>query len=238
MVIVVTAVLSPDVMSEQRTDGEHLDDRSMGEIRRRGLMLVISSPSGAGKTTLARLLLQSDPAVTMSVSVTTRAKRPSEANGVDYVFVDPATFERMKRDDEFLEHAEVFGHHYGTPRRPVLDALESGRDMLFDIDWQGTQQLASKAREDLVSIFILPPSMAELERRLRARAQDPEPVVVRRMSKAANEISHWKEYDHVLVNHDVDVCLRQIQSILEAQRLRRERQPGLAGFVRTLLGHD
>ena len=207
---------------------------SQGAIKRRGLMLVLSSPSGAGKTTISRELLARDGGLTLSVSATTRPMRPGETEGVDYVFVDQAKFDGMVRDDAFLEHATVFGHCYGTPRGPVDRTLEEGRDVLFDIDWQGTQQVAEKARKDLVSVFILPPSTGELERRLHTRAQDPEAVVRERMAKAAGEMSHWAEYDYVLVNEDVAESVARVQAILQAERLRRERQVGLHDFVEAL----
>ncbi len=203
-------------------------------IRRRGLMLVLSSPSGAGKTTISRLLLPADDQIELSVSVTTRPKRASEIDGADYYFVDQEAFDSMVVRDELLEHATVFGHSYGTPRGPVERALEAGQDMLFDIDWQGTQQLAEKASKDLVRIFILPPSTEELERRLRTRAQDPEEVVQGRMAKAADEMSHWAEYDYIIVNHEVAESLAQVQAILTAERLKRERQVGLHDFVEGL----
>ena len=207
---------------------------SQGAIKRRGLMLVLSSPSGAGKTTISRELLVQDGGLTLSVSATTRPKRPGETDGVDYVFVDQAEFDDMVRDDAFLEHATVFGHGYGTPAGPVDRALEEGRDVLFDIDWQGTQQVAEKARKDLVSVFILPPSTGELERRLHTRAQDPEAVVRDRMAKAAGEMSHWPEYDYVLVNEDVAESVTRVRAIVQAERLRRERQVGLHDFVEAL----
>jgi len=203
----------------------------MSEIKRRGLMLALSSPSGAGKTTLTRKLLESDSNVTMSVSATTRTRRPNEVEGRDYTFVAPDRFEQMVAAGELLEHATVFEHRYGTPRQPVLSALGRGRDVLFDIDWQGTQQLKEKAREDLVSVFILPPSHDELERRLRTRAEDSESVVAKRMAKAADEISHWPEYDYVIVNRDLDRALMQVKSILEAERARRARLVGVGEFV-------
>jgi len=203
----------------------------MSEIKRRGLMLALSSPSGAGKTTLTRKLLESDSNVTMSVSATTRTRRPNEVEGRDYTFVAPDRFEQMVAAGELLEHATVFEHRYGTPRQPVLSALGRGRDVLFDIDWQGTQQLKEKAREDLVSVFILPPSHDELERRLRTRAEDSESVVAKRMAKAADEISHWPEYDYVIVNRDLDRALMQVKSILEAERARRTRLVGVGEFV-------
>jgi len=203
-------------------------------IQRRGLMFVLSSPSGAGKTTLSRLLLQHEPAITLSVSVTTRPRRPAERDGVDYHFVDHDTFRAMKERDELLEYAQVFDHFYGTPRGPVERTLSAGRDMLFDIDWQGTQQLAERARQDLVSVFILPPSTDELERRLVTRAQDPPAVVARRMAKAADEMSHWAEYDYVIVNEQVERSLELLKSILTAERLKRHRQVGLSDFVKSL----
>jgi len=203
-------------------------------IARRGLMLVLSSPSGAGKTTLSRKLLEVDPGVELSVSVTTRKQRPGEIDGRDYHFIDAARFDAMVKGGELLEWAQVFGHRYGTPRAPVEAALLSGQDVLFDIDWQGTQQLREKADHDLVSIFVLPPSMADLERRLRRRAQDPDEVIRARMATAADEMSHWAEYDYVVINTDVDRTFREVQTILAAERLKRERQTGLSDFVRRL----
>ncbi|HUO92776.1 MAG TPA: guanylate kinase [Rhizomicrobium sp.] len=204
-------------------------------ITRRGLMLVLSSPSGAGKTTLSRRLLEADGNIVLSVSTTTRAKRPNEQEGVDYHFVTANQFRASVQAGEFLEHANVFDHLYGTPKKPVMDALAKGKDVLFDIDWQGTQQLKEKVREDIVSIFVLPPSHAELERRLRSRAQDSEEVVQKRMSKAAGEISHWAEYDYVIVNDDIDPAHLKVVSILNAERLKRVRQVGLSDFVRDLI---
>jgi len=204
------------------------------EIRRRGLMLVLSSPSGAGKTSISRALLARDPLLQMSVSATTRPKRPGEVPGVDYHFVDATEFNLMVNRQEFLEYAKVFGNYYGTPRPPVEAALDEGRDVLFDIDWQGTQQLAERAPEDLVSIFILPPSTRELERRLHTRAQDSDEEVAKRMAKAADELSHWPEYHYVLVNHELEQTIQQVQAILQAERLRRERQVGLHEFVKAL----
>jgi guanylate kinase len=204
--------------------------------RRRGLLIVLSSPSGAGKSTISRLLMQSDGEVTMSVSATTRPKRPGEVDDVDYHFVDDAEFDRLIDAGEFVEWAPVFGYRYGTPKDPVKDALRSGRDILFDIDWQGTQQLQAAMGEDLVTIFILPPSMPELERRLRTRGTDSEEVIQDRMSRAASEISHWPEYEYVLVNSDPDQCLDQVRSIVAAERLKRQRQIGLVPFVRDLIG--
>lgn len=203
-------------------------------IRRRGLMLVLSSPSGAGKTTISRDLLEREPDLSMSVSVTTRAKRPGETPGVDYHFIDPTEFNLRVNKRELLEYAKVFGHYYGTPRQPVEEALAAGRDVLFDIDWQGTQQLAENAPEDLVSVFVLPPSTRELERRLKSRAQDSAEVVSQRMAQAANELSHWAEYDYVIVNNDIAASVRQVQAILQAERLRRERLVGLHEYVKAL----
>jgi guanylate kinase len=204
------------------------------EIKRRGLMLVLSSPSGAGKTTLSRLLLDSDPNVAMSVSATTRPKRPGEVEGRDYFFISEKQFQRMVKTGEFLEHATVFGHCYGTPRKPVLEALAAGRDVLFDIDWQGTQQLRQQVREDVVTIFVLPPSREELERRLHTRAQDSAEVVAKRMAKANDEISHWAEYDYIVVNEEIARAQAQVATILHAERLKRSRQPGIPAFVETL----
>ena len=203
-------------------------------IKRRGMMLVLSSPSGAGKTTLSRHLLETDSGIVMSVSATTRERRPNETDGHDYFFVTNEKFQAMAGGDEFLEHATVFGHSYGTPKKPVMDALGEGRDVLFDIDWQGAQQLKERARDDLVSIFILPPSHDELERRLHTRAQDTPETVKQRMSKAASEISHWPEYDYVIVNRDLDAAHAQVKAVLEAERVRRARQIGLSEFVGTL----
>jgi guanylate kinase len=203
-------------------------------IARRGLMFVLSSPSGAGKTTLSRLLLRADRNVRLSVSVTTRPKRRGEIDGRDYHFIDQARFKAMVKSGDLLEWAEVFGHRYGTPRRPVEQALKNGRDVLFDIDWQGTQQLREKARDDLVSVFILPPSVRELERRLKRRAQDSNDIIGSRMAKAAGEMSHWPEYDYVIVNHDIDAAFDEVRAILGAERLKRERQIGLSAFVRGL----
>ena len=203
---------------------------------RRGLLIVLSSPSGAGKTTISRMLLDADKEVTMSISATTRPKRPGESDGVDYHFVDDAEFDRMIAASEFVEWAHVFGHRYGTPKAPVKDALRDGRDILFDIDWQGTQQLEAAMGEDLVSVFLLPPSMAELERRLQERGTDSAETIADRMSRAAAEISHWPEYEYVLVNHDTAECLRQVRQIVEAERLKKVRQMDLVTFVRELIG--
>ena len=197
-------------------------------------MLVLSSPSGAGKTTLSRLLLKTDRNDKLSVSVTTRPKRSGEVDGRDYHFIDPVRFAAMVKAGELLEWAEVFDHRYGTPRAPVIEALRAGRDVLFDIDWQGTQQLREKARDDLVSVFILPPSVKELERRLHSRAQDTHAIIGARMDKAAGEMSHWPEYDYVIVNTDIDLAFAEVRAILAAERLKRERQIGLSDFVRGL----
>jgi guanylate kinase len=205
---------------------------------RRGLLIVLSSPSGAGKSTISRMLLESDPEVRMSVSATTRPKRPGEVDGDDYHFVEDAEFDRMIDAGEFVEWAPVFGYRYGTPKSPVKQALRDGRDILFDIDWQGTQQLKAAMGEDLVSVFLLPPSMAELERRLRARGTDSEQVIADRMSRAAAEISHWPEYEYVLVNGDLNGCLEDVRSIVAAERLKKNRQTDLVAFVRGLIGPD
>jgi len=206
----------------------------MTTIARRGLMLVLSSPSGAGKTTLSRALLAGEDDLALSVSMTTRPMRAGEREGVDYFFVSAGRFDTAVRNGEFLEHAIVFDYRYGTPSAPVMAALASGRDVLFDIDWQGTQLLKEKAREDLVSIFVLPPSHAELERRLKARALDSDDVVSHRMAKAADEISHWAEYDYVIVNDQLESALANVIAILRAERLKRARQIGLSQFVRGL----
>ena len=209
-------------------------DKNEIAIARHGLMFVISSPSGAGKTTLSRRLLGADSAILLSVSVTTRSKRPAEVDGRDYRFIDRKTFEQLKGAGELLEWAEIFGNLYGTPQKPVADALVAGRDVLFDIDWQGTQQLREKARNDLVSVFILPPSIPELEKRLHSRAQDDEATIRRRMATAHDELSHWAEYDYVVVNDDLDRAFADVRAILAAERLKRERQTGLSAFVRGL----
>ena len=197
-------------------------------------MLVLSSPSGAGKTTISRLLLERDPNLIMSVSVTTRPKRPGEVAGEDYSFIDPTEFNLMINRRELLEYAKVFGHYYGTPRASVEQALARGCDIIFDIDWQGTQQLMQNAQEDVVSVFILPPSTEELDRRLHQRAQDPEEVVSARMAKAPDEMSHWAEYGYIVINEHVEESVANVQSILAAERLRRGRQIGLGDFVKRL----
>lgn len=206
----------------------------MAQIARRGLMFVLSSPSGAGKTTIARKLLESDANISMSVSVTTRQARRDEVDGKDYHFIGKAEFDRLASTDALLEHAKVFDNFYGTPRKPVDDALAQGRDVLFDIDWQGTQQLMDKARKDLVRVFILPPTMQALRRRLEQRAQDTSEVVARRMARASDEMSHYAEYDYVLINVDIDKTLADVRAILQAERLRRDRQVGLSEFVNGL----
>jgi guanylate kinase len=203
-------------------------------VARRGMMLVLSSPSGAGKTTLSRMLLTEEHNITLSISVTTRARRPGEVHGRHYDFIDRKKFDQMVKAGELLEYAEVFGNFYGTPKKPVEKALEHGRDVLFDVDWQGTKQLRKHARADLVSVFILPPSSGELARRLHTRAQDDKKVIRARMAKAADEMSHWGEYDYVVVNRDLDRAFNDVRAILHAERLKRERQPGLTAFVRGL----
>jgi guanylate kinase len=210
--------------------GEHGSDG----VERRGLMFVLSSPSGAGKTTLSRLLIERMSGLRMSVSVTTRQMRPGEVDGRDYFFVDHAKFQAMAGSGELLEWATVFDYGYGTPRAAVEDALSAGQDVLFDIDWQGTQQLREKAGKDVVSVFILPPSVADLEKRLHTRAQDSDEVIRGRMSRASHELSHWAEYDYIVVNHSIEEAFAEVQSILKAERLKRERRIGLTEFVRGL----
>ena len=205
-----------------------------GQIERRGLMLVLSSPSGAGKTTISRMLLEDDDNISLSVSVTTRPMRPGEVDGVDYFFIDPDEFGLMLNRQELLEHAKVFDHYYGTPKGAVEEALSGGKDVLFDIDWQGEQQLKQAALTDLASVFILPPSTEELARRLQNRASDPPDVVAARMAKAPDEISHWPEYDYIIVNYDIDDSVAKVRAILAAERLKRERQVGLTAFVKRL----
>jgi guanylate kinase len=209
-----------------------IDDQA--RRRRRGLLIVLSSPSGAGKSTISRMLLESDPAITMSISATTRPKRPGEVDDVDYHFVSDGEFDAMIAAGDFVEWAPVFGYRYGTPKVPVKAALRDGRDIMFDIDWQGARQLEPDFGEHLVTIFLLPPSMAELERRLHARGTDPGEVIADRMRRAADEISHWAEYEYVLVNQDTDRCLANVQAIVAAERLKRSRQTGLIQFVRDL----
>lgn len=209
-----------------------------GEVQRRGLMMVLSSPSGAGKTTISHRLLAADKHIDLSISVTTRQPRANEVAGRDYLFVDAIEFNLMVNRNQLLEHAKVFGNYYGTPRLPVENALASGRDVLFDIDWQGTQQIREKAQEDLVSVFILPPTWRELERRLFSRAQDDPAEINRRMAKATDEMSHWAEYDYVIINRDLDETVAAVQAILHSERLKRRRQVGLSDFVKGLqAGH-
>tara|TARA_B110000240_G_C13299875_1_gene368020 strand:+ start:95 stop:727 length:633 start_codon:yes stop_codon:yes gene_type:complete len=205
------------------------------KINRRGLMLILSSPSGAGKTTLSRLLLEGDADIILSVSATTRSPREGEKDGVDYHFMTSSVFSKMVENGKFIEHANVFENSYGTPRQLVEQTLKNGRDVLFDIDWQGTQQIKEKMGEDVVRVFILPPSIADLEKRLKTRAQDSNEVVRNRMSKAEGEITRWAEYDYVLVNNDIDSCLIKLKSILMAERHKRGRQLGLSSFVQNLL---
>jgi len=206
-------------------------------IVRRGLMMVLSSPSGAGKTTLSRMLLTEEQNIALSISVTTRPRRPGEVNGRHYHFIDRKRFDQLRRDGELLEFAEVFGNFYGTPRKPVEKALKHGRDVLFDVDWQGTQQLRKRAPADLVSVFILPPSSGELARRLHTRAQDDKKVIRARMAKAADEMGHWAEYDYVIINRDLDRAFGDVRAILAAERLKRSRQAGMSAFVRGLQSH-
>jgi guanylate kinase len=208
---------------------------STHSLKRRGLMFVLSSPSGAGKTTIAHRLLQEDREIAMSVSVTTRAMRPGETDGVDYHFADRARFEAMIARDEFLEWAEVFGHSYGTPKAQIKAGLREGQDFLFDIDWQGTQQLYQRMETDVVRVFLLPPSIGALEARLRARGTDSDEVIRDRMARARAEISHWDGYDYVVINEDVERCFEQVHGILRAERLRRARQTGLVDFTRDLM---
>lgn len=208
------------------------------DVRRRGLMLVLSSPSGAGKSTIARNLLERDPALSLSVSVTTRARRGSEIDGVHYHFVTLREFERLRDADLLLEWAEVHGNYYATPREPAEMAMAAGRDMLFDIDWQGALQLQEKMRADIVSIFILPPSMAELQARLQRRAEDSADVIAKRLKNAKVEIEHWREYDYVVINDDLDKAFSSVVSIVAAERLRRDRRPGLFDFISSLLAEE
>ncbi len=203
----------------------------MKNLTRRGLMLILSSPSGAGKTTIVNALLNSETHLKTSISVTTREKRPNEVDGRDYYFVTPEEFQRRIDAEEFFEYAEVFENHYGTPKQFVMDTLSSGHDVVFDIDWQGTQQISQAARDDLVTIFILPPSLAELETRLRTRNQDSAEIISHRMREASAELSHWPEYNYVVTNHDINDSVATVRSILHAERHRRKRQVGLADFV-------
>jgi guanylate kinase len=212
-----------------------LSKKSHINIARRGLLLVLSSPSGAGKTTLSRKLLEADASISMSISVTTRAQRPGEEDGRDYHFITKETFAQLRDAGELLEYAEVFGNFYGTPRKPVEQALQAGKDVLFDIDWQGTQQLAQVMEDDLVRVFILPPSSEMLRERLINRQQDSMSVVAKRMAEASSEISHWAEYEYVIINDDLTTASQAITAILTAERLKRKRRTGLTAFVRELL---
>ena len=206
------------------------------KLHRRGLLFILSSPSGAGKTTLSRMLLEADPEIALSVSATTRPPRPGEVDGVHYHFVTDEEFDRMVEEDDFYEWAHVFSHRYGTPKGAIRDGLKRGQDYLFDIDWQGTQQLYQKDQQDVVSVFILPPSLPELRRRLESRAQDSTEVIDSRMERARAEISHWAEYDYVVINDDVEECFARVREVLDAERMRRTRQTGLIPFVRELMG--
>ncbi|ASP29343.1 guanylate kinase [Qipengyuania flava] len=208
---------------------------SSSTLARRGLMFILSSPSGAGKTTISRMLLGADDEIKLSVSATTRPPRPGEVDGVHYYFVDEDEFDRMVEEDDFYEWAHVFGHRYGTPKGRIRNALKEGQDFLFDIDWQGTQQLFQKDQQDVVRVFILPPSIAELERRLRSRDTDSDEVIDARMERARAEISHWDAYDYVVINEDVGGCFAKVREILDAERMKRQRQTGLIPFVRELM---
>ncbi|MCK0127474.1 guanylate kinase [Erythrobacter sp. F6033] len=212
------------------------DFQSTDKLARRGLLFILSSPSGAGKTTLSRMLLDADPEIKLSVSATTRPPRPGEVDGVHYHFVSDADFDRMVEEDDFYEWAHVFNHRYGTPKGAIREALKEGQDFLFDIDWQGTQQLKQKDDQDVVTVFVLPPSLNELRRRLESRAQDSNDVIDDRMERARAEISHWAEYDYVVVNDNVDECFDRVREVLDAERMRRTRQTGLIPFVRELMG--
>ena len=217
-------------------DTNHTTTHPAGDtLHRRGLMFILSSPSGAGKTTLSRMLLEADSAIKLSVSVTTRPPRAGEIDGVHYSFVSPEQFQRMVDEDDFYEWAEVFGNRYGTPKGAIRAALKEGQDFLFDIDWQGTQQLYQKDQQDVVRVFILPPSIDELHRRLKGRATDSPDVIAARMERARAEISHWDGYDYVIINDDIEVCFAKVRAILEAERMKRARQTGLIPFVRELM---
>ena len=220
-------------MGDQTTS---IDSMAIDKLARRGLLFILSSPSGAGKTTLSRMLLEKDAEIRLSVSATTRPPRPGEEDGVHYHFVSDETFDRMVEEDDFYEWAHVFNHRYGTPKGEIREGLKNGQDYLFDIDWQGTQQLKQKDDQDVVTVFVLPPSLEELRRRLDARAQDSEDVIDGRMERARAEISHWAEYDYVVINDDVDECFDRVREVLDAERMRRTRQTGLIPFVRELMG--
>ncbi|MDJ0979761.1 MAG: guanylate kinase [Erythrobacter sp.] len=211
-------------------------DPDTDKLHRRGLLFILSSPSGAGKTTLSRMLLDADPEIKLSISATTRAPRPGEVDGVHYHFVSEARFDVMVEEDEFYEWAEVFGYRYGTPKGAIREGLKNGQDYLFDIDWQGTQQLKQKDDQDVVTVFVLPPSLSELRRRLEARDQDTKEVIDARMERARAEISHWAEYDYVVINDDIETCFDRVREVLDAERMRRTRQTGLIPFVRELMG--
>lgn len=219
-----------DDVHEQRAKGPI----QTNTLKRRGLLFILSSPSGAGKTTLSRMLLTADAEIDLSVSATTRPPRPGEEDGRHYHFVSDDEFDAMIEADDFYEWARVFGHRYGTPKGAIREALKQGRDFLFDIDWQGTQQLYQKDQQDVVSVFILPPSLSELRRRLESRAQDAAEVIDARMERARAEISHWAEYDYVVINDDVAECFDRVREVLDAERMRRTRQTGLIPFVREL----
>ena len=212
------------------------DTKSTDKLARRGLLFILSSPSGAGKTTLSRKLLSEDDDIQLSVSATTRKPRPGEVDGKDYHFVTDAAFDAMVEEDDFYEWAPVFDHRYGTPKGEIREGLKYGQDYLFDIDWQGTQQLKQKDDQDVVTVFVLPPSLTELRRRLESRGQDTAEVIDGRMQRARDEISHWAEYDYVVVNDDMEDCFAQVRKILDAERMRRTRQTGLIPFVRELMG--
>ncbi|MDG6078894.1 guanylate kinase [Erythrobacter litoralis] len=216
-------------------DTESVPPKGSDALARRGVLFILSSPSGAGKTTISRMLLEADDAIRLSVSVTTRPPRPGEIDGVHYYFVDDAEFDRLVEEDDFYEWAPVFGYRYGTPKGRIRAALKDGQDFLFDIDWQGTQQLYQKDQQDVVRVFILPPSIAELRRRLESRNTDEPEVIDARMDRARAEISHWDAYDYVVINEDVDACFAKVREILDAERMKRQRQTGLIPFVRELM---
>ena len=209
---------------------------TIDKLHRRGLLFILSSPSGAGKTTLSRMLLEADPEISLSISATTRTPRPGEEDGKHYHFVSEAEFDRMVEEDDFYEWAHVFGHRYGTPKGAIREGLKNGRDYLFDIDWQGTQQLKQKDDQDVVTVFVLPPSLEELRRRLEGRNQDSDEVIDARMERARAEISHWAEYDYVVINDNIGDCFDRVREVLDAERMRRKRQTGLIPFVRELMG--
>ena len=224
-----------DATQSALPDVAHNRDGERPDLARRGLMFILSSPSGAGKTTISRMLLEADDAIRLSVSATTRAPREGEQDGVHYYFVDDAEFDAMVEEDDFYEWAHVFGHRYGTPKGRIRDALKRGQDFLFDIDWQGTQQLFQKDSQDVVRVFILPPSIDELRRRLESRGTDSAQVIDARMERARSEISHWDAYDYVVINDDAQSCFAKVREILHAERMKRQRQTGLIPFVRELM---